>query len=117
MEPIETSIAKACHEANAGLCRAFGDHSQPSWDEAPAWQHDSAIKGVRFCLDNPDAPASANHDSWTREKVATGWTYGDVKDPEKKTHPCLVPFDQLPPEQRVKDVVFKAIVAALDPRK
>lgn len=106
-------IAQACHQANKGLCEAFGDTSQPNWNDAPQWQRDSAIKGVLFCLDNPDAPASANHDSWMAEKLSSGWKHGAVKDPEAKTHPCIVPFDHLPPEQTVKDHVFKAIVAAL----
>lgn len=108
-----TRIAIACHMANKGLCEAFGDISQTSWDAAPAWQRESAIKGVQFCLDNPDAPASANHDSWLAEKRATGWRYGEVKDAEAKTHPCFVPYEQLPKEQQVKDHVFRAIVASL----
>lgn len=29
-------------------------------------------------------------------KIADGWKYGEAKDPEAKTHPCLVPFDKLP---------------------
>lgn len=59
---VET-IARACHEANRGLCLAFGDISQPPWDSAPDWQKESAIKGVEFCIANPEAPASANHDA------------------------------------------------------
>jgi hypothetical protein len=105
-------VARVCHEANKAICEAFGDTSQASWPDAPDWQKDSARKGVQFCLQNPDAPASANHESWSAEKLRDGWKYGDVKDPEAKTHPCLVPFSALPPEQQVKDMVFKAIVAA-----
>lgn len=116
MIPIEELIAQMCHEANRGLCIAMGDYSQVPWDQAPDWQKISARKGVMFCIENPDAPASANHDSWSREKISTGWIHGAVKDPVAKTHPCLVPFDQLPPEQKVKDVVFKAIVATMFPQ-
>jgi hypothetical protein len=106
-------IAKACHQANKGLCEAFGDASQVDWDAAPQWQRDSAVKGVQFNLANPDAPASASHDSWLEEKRNTGWRYGEVKDAEAKTHPCFVPYEQLPKEQQAKDHVFKTIVAAL----
>ncbi len=42
-----------------------------------------------------------------------GWRYGLKKDPAAKTHPCLVPYWQLPAEQRRKDGLFAAIVAAL----
>jgi hypothetical protein len=47
------------------------------------------------------------------DKVAAGWHYGEVKDAEAKTHPCMVAYEELPFEQRVKDHVFRAIVSAL----
>lgn len=106
-------IARVCHEANRSLCDGLGDISQVSWDEAPDWQRDSAVNGVRFNLENPDAPASASHDSWLAEKEATGWKYGPVKDAEKKEHPCFVPYQQLPIEQQAKDHLFKAVCGAL----
>ena len=106
-------IAKTCHEANRALCAAFGDHSQVAWADAPAWQHESVINGVKFCIANPDAPPSANHDSWMAEKVAAGWVFGPLKDVAAQTHPCIVPYDELPANQKAKDYVFKAIVGAL----
>lgn len=106
-------IAIVCHEANRAYCATIGDHSQLPWEEAPQWQRDSAIKGVEFCLENPDAPPSANHESWLAAKEAEGWAYGEVKDVDAKLHPCFVPYDELPPEQKAKDYLFKAIVAGL----
>lgn len=108
-------IAKACHEANRVWCQANGDNSQKHWEEAEQWQRDSAINGVKYKLDNPDAPASAQHDAWSKEKIEQGWVYGEVKDAEKKTHPCLVPFEHLPEFQQKKDKLFQAIVEALSP--
>lgn len=109
------SIAYVCHEANKAYCNSIGDHSQLPWDLSEDWQRVSAIKGVEFCIANPEAPPSANHDSWLAEKIATGWIYGDVKDSMKKTHPCIVSYNDLPPEQKAKDALFKAIVGALAP--
>ena len=106
-------IARVCHEANKALCEAFGDNSQLPWADAPQWQRDSAIKGVMFINENRDAPVSATHDSWSAEKVRDGWVYGEKKDPVAKTHPCLVPFDGLPPEQQAKDYIFGAIARAM----
>ena len=108
-------IARVCHEANRALCETHEDGSQVPWDEAADWQRDSAIKGVQFALDSPDAGDTAQHDAWCADKLADGWSYGASKDPEAKTHPCLVPFDQLPPEQQAKDRLFRAIVLALAP--
>ena len=109
---LET-IAKTCHEVNRAYCQALGDDSQPTWEEAPAWQKDSAINGVKFHIDNPDAGPDHSHNSWLAQKEAEGWTYGPVKDPEKKEHPCYVPYDALPVEQQAKDYIFRAIVHAL----
>lgn len=106
------SVARVCHEANRALCLAFGDTSQPTWDAAPSWQRESAIKGVKFHLENPNAGPEASHTAWMADKLATGWTWGSTKDPETKKHPCLVPFHELPPEQQAKDHVFRAIVHA-----
>lgn len=107
------AIAKVCHQANKAWCEANGQTDQRDWEYSPRWQKDSAIAGVTFCIENPDAPASANHEAWSRQKIADGWVYGEVKDEFKKTHNCLVPFEQLPLFQRQKDILFKSIVASL----
>ena len=112
MSKVE-NIAKVCHEANRAYCQSIGDDSQLPWNEAAAWQRESAIKGVEYALANSDAPASAQHEAWLKDKLADGWVYGEVKDAAKKTHPCCVSYEQLPMEQQKKDALFKAIVNAL----
>lgn len=113
-EYIVTAIAASAHEANRAYCRSFGDTSQPRWDEAPDWQKQSAINGVKFHLANPNADASASHENWFKEKQADGWSYGPVKDPENKRHPCFVPFAELPIEQQIKDHIFRSVVHGMD---
>lgn len=110
---MSEAVARVCHEANRSYCVALGDMSQVPWEMAPDWQRASAIKGVELHLANPSAGPQASHESWMAEKVATGWVYGPVKDTAAKTHPCMVPFDQLPREQQAKDYIFRAIVHAL----
>jgi hypothetical protein len=102
-------VARICHEANRAYCVILGDSTQPPWEWAPQWQRDSACAGVRFRFEHPFDPASASHEQWLAHKQAEGWIYGSKKDPEAKTHPCMVPFDELPEEQRVKDELFAAI--------
>lgn len=106
-------IAKICHEANKALCETQGDQSQLPWDQSPQWQIDSALKGVQFHLDNPNAGTDDSHNSWLKEKEETGWKYGPIKDPEKKEHPCFVPYEQLPADQQAKDYLFRGIVHSL----
>lgn len=104
------AIAELAHEVNRAYCAAIGDKSQPAWDEAPDWQQKSAINGVRFHRDNPDATPADSHESWLRQKEAEGWVYGPDKNPDKKEHPCMLPYNELPLDQRVKDFLFRAVV-------
>lgn len=110
------AIAKVCHEANKAYCESINDFSQPSWAMAPEWQKTSAKLGVMFHLEHADSKPSDSHANWSKVKVADGWVYGEVKDPDAKppTHPCLVPFEQLPKAQQMKDFIFHGIVHAMN---
>ena len=108
-------IAKCCHEANRVLCESIGDYSQRPWDNAEEWQRKSAISGVEYFIMHPNEPDSAQHDAWSADKIRDGWVYGPDKDADKKTHPCLVPFGDLPKEQQAKDTLFKAVCRSLVP--
>ena len=105
------ACARAAHEANRAYCIAIGDHSQPSWDEAPDWQKSSARNGVKGAL--AGATPEQSHESWLAEKVANGWTYGPTKNPDAKQHPCMVAYADLPESQRAKDQIFIAVVRAV----
>lgn len=110
-DSAKEACARAAHEVNRAYCIALGDLSQPSWDTAPDWQRSSAINGVSGVLAGNGPEQS--HESWLAEKAATGWKYGPVKDPEKKEHPCFVPYAELPPGQQHKDALFIAAVRAM----
>ena len=105
-------IATVCHETNRAYCETIGDHSQKPWDQAEPWQRESAVRGVLFAFANPDAPPSAQHEAWLQDKIDHGWKFGPVKDAEKKEHPCMVPYPELPVEQRIKDHLFRGVVQA-----
>lgn len=108
-----TDIAQVSHELNKAYCESIGDHSQLPWDDAPDWQQNSAINGVNFHLENPDASPAASHNSWLKQKEEEGWKYGLVKNPQTKEHPCFVPYDELPVSQRSKDYIFRQTVHSL----
>lgn len=113
MKPID--IARICHEAMRAYCLSLGEPSQHSWEGAPEWQRESALNGVLFHLDTPDSGPEHSHESWLKEKYDAGWIHGPVKDAEKKQHPCMVPFADLPKDQQFKDVLFLSIVKACAP--
>ena len=106
-------IAEIVHENNACFCRALGDDSQPFWDDALQWQKDSARNGVIAISNGEIKSPMQSHENWLKEKENDGWVFGETKDPEKKIHPCMLPFSDLPPEQQAKDLLFFDIVSTL----
>ena len=47
--------------------------------------------------------AEAVHNEWADERRRNGWIYGIKRDDELKTHPCLVPYDELSDDEREYD--------------
>lgn len=43
------------------------------------------------------------HEVWARTRMEQGWTYGKVRNDALKQHPCLVPYEDLPEEEKVYD--------------
>lgn len=105
--------AKMAYELNAAYCRALGDFSFLPWEDAPDWQKGTVIDGVMFHLENPEASPSESHENWLKKKEADGWVYGEIKDPEMKQHPCIMPFVALSTEQQAKDFLIITVVRCL----
>jgi len=110
-ESATQAAARAAHEANRAYCLALGDESQVPWEEAPDWQVASCLAGVLGVMAGNGPEQS--HACWLKEKEAYGWVYGPVKNVEKKTHPCMVPYEDLPPSQKSKDLIFVSTVRAV----
>jgi len=47
--------------------------------------------------------AKNTHEVWAAGRIAEGWTYGAARDSVKKTHPCLVPYEELPESEKEYD--------------
>ena len=43
------------------------------------------------------------HDVWAISRIKEGWTYGPMRDNAAKTTPCLVPYDELPEDEKAYD--------------
>jgi len=43
------------------------------------------------------------HDVWAETRIQQGWTYGEQRNDELKTHPCLVPYEELPESEKEYD--------------
>lgn len=107
------AVARTIHEAVRAWGMAHGQTDTPPWDEAPAWMHESTRNSIGFVRANPGASGVDQHERWRHEKLEAGWTFGPKKDPERKTHPLLVPYADLPDYERRKDTLINAIVEAL----
>lgn len=108
----DEDIAQVVHEANRVLQAIQGDNapSQPwHWETGEIRQN--VILGVRNARHG--MTPEQHHQAWVDDKIAHGWRYGAEKDSERKTHPCLLEFDQLPRYQQDKNRLFIAVVRAL----
>ena len=56
-------------------------------------------------LDLTERIAENVHENWSVGRIAEGWVYGEKRDDEKKTTPCLVPYDELPESEKEYDRV------------
>ena len=49
------------------------------------------------------------HDNWMQAYFDNGWVYGETLDADARTHPDLVPYEELGQLERDKDDVFRAL--------
>jgi RyR domain len=80
------------------------------WAERETPFKDQFLKVIeRQCGPQRSSSPEELHGSWMQAYFAMGWTYGDKYDREAKTHPDLVPYDQLGQLEKDKDAVFVAL--------
>lgn len=115
MSFTDEQIARIAHEAGRTLQQILDDPNNavaPPWEQFDEEQRQAVIKGVQIA--RYGAPPRVLHDAWVREKLAAGWTYGETKDAEVKTHPLLVDFDSMPPAEQAKDYLFSGVCVAMN---
>lgn len=95
--------AQLLHDWNRAYCTAIGDPANMPWEQAPQHQRESGRDAIRFVLHNPRVSPEEMHQEWINARTKQGWTQGAVKNEDLKTHPNLVPYEELPESQRVKD--------------
>lgn len=109
--PIDIElVARVCHEVNRVIQLSTGEEVSRSYDKATNLEKASSNQGVLNALAG-QTPEEL-HDSWCENKLRDGWTYGPVKNEKYKQHPCLIPYEELDFDQKMKDFAFHAVVRA-----
>jgi len=107
-QDVIEQAARMAHTINNVYRKGLGEAVKPAWEECPEELRNSVRSGVEGILAGNSPETS--HEDWLSFKAQHGWSYGEIEDPIKKTHPCFLPYDQLPPAQRLKDTIFHAVV-------
>jgi len=107
------AIARTVHEALRVWAEVHGQHDIPGWDEAPDWMHASTRESVLHAIEHTAPSGRTQHEQWLAQKQQGGWRYGPVKDAGARTHPLMLPYDELPEWERKKDSLINALARAL----
>ncbi len=82
---------------------------QPYNEKMNKDQFESHINGIRFQDEHLDNTLAQNHENWMKMKLSQGWVYGEVKDFDKKKHPDLIPYDDLPAVEQLKNTAVLTV--------
>jgi RyR domain-containing protein len=108
----DEDVASIAHDANNALEAVLKDEA-PSmpWSVEPPAIRSHVLAMVRMA--RAGCTQAEIHEGWCNMLRTEGWIYGPEKDWTAMTHPCLLPFERLPPEQQAKTALFQHIVIAL----
>lgn len=106
------TICAVVHEAMRAYAKQVKGEHMPAWSRAPSWMKVATRNSVEAVISNPNQTPGTQHALWLEAKRKDGWKYGDTKDARRKTHPLLIPFEQLPSDERLKDALLISIVRA-----
>jgi hypothetical protein len=63
----------------------------------------SKVRLSKEILELTEQLAENAHEVWAQRRIAEGWRYGPRRDERKKEHPSLVPYKDLPEEEKDYD--------------
>ena len=94
-----SDLDETYRQANRAQVNSFGEKLVKIGCELSDVRSDS----VTFTDAEIEELARLEHQRWSREREADGWSYGPQRDNGRKMHPDLVPYDQLSAPAKDKD--------------
>jgi len=80
------------------------------WEKRKKSFKDQFLKAIEMeCVENRSGGPHVAHMNWMDAYRKMGWKYGKEYNEEKKTHPDMVSYEELPQKERDKDSVFLAL--------
>ena len=107
-----SDVARVVYEANRAYCATMGDYTLQPWDLIGRAEKDSWKLGAAHYVKASGCSPAELHNVWFEEQVKEGWSLGPEIDFAHKTHPCLLPWFQLPVDQRMRALLFYHVVQA-----
>jgi RyR domain len=103
-------ISKFAYSVLSAYSESIGEKQKSDWKDLHSEKKQTFRRGVDAHMSNPDISEEQAHDLWIDEKLTQGWKWGMEKDEKKKEHPNMVPYNELPENQKAKSTIFKSIV-------
>lgn len=110
---IAKLAAKVNHEVSNAMKSFYGEAKGKAFDKLSEEEVHELVVACTAVGENPNMSPADVHQLWVDAKLRKGWKQGEVLDQNAMTHPCLVPYEQLSPEDQVKDVIFLAVIKAM----
>lgn len=101
------SVAKLLHSQNNVIKKLNGEKVlYEDFKDLPEEMSESLLIAIQTYLNNAEITPEQMHNKWLATRASNGWVYGDVISYEAKTHPNMVTYDELPFNQKIKDLAL-----------
>ena len=104
-------IAAIIHGATSVIPRLDGS-CVLKWEEMDDNHQQLAANAVKEIYSNPLKSAEEYQNLWMKLKIEDGWSLGNF-DLDKKLHPSLLPFNELPESEIAKDLIWQSLTSVL----
>lgn len=114
MSYTNAQIARMYHAFNMGRQEIAGDDMPaPPWAYLPRSMRELSMDAVERIRRGVVVTAEDHHEIWFTSMTARGYVWGRDKDHERKTHPALLHWGDLPEQYRTAARMFVHIVSGL----